>query len=821
MIVEDVFLMLYSRQSLQEMHNVAAQQARLEVINETIDAEVVERTAQLKASESCTRAILEAALDGIVTIDNAGQVVEFNPAAEKMFGYARGEALGREIADLIIPPALRKAHREGLANYPANQRGTVIDKRIEIDAMRRDGTLFPVELAVVEIRNQARPMYTAYVRDITERHRTDEALRASVERFNLAVRGSTDGLWDWNVLSGEVYYSPRYKEMLGYEDAELANTFDTFASRLHAEERDEILRTLDNHLRERTPYDVVYRMRTRSGEYRWFCTRGQAIWNAEGVAYRMAGSTTDVTQRKQTEAELRRSQRELADFFENAPLGLNWLGPDGKILWVNRAELELLGYAPDEYVGHDVAEFHQDRDAMAKLLARLEQGETVLNCEAQMRASDGSIKDVLITANAFWEDGRVMNTRCFTQDITQRKRAENALRETEEHMRQKQKLEAVGELAGGTAHEFNNLLQAILGYTKYAMHTLSPEQQCYQDLEQSVKAAERAAVLTRQLLTFSRRRGIERKNIDHIAVITEFVKMLRPVIGETIELEVSLDDRAGSVFADADILQQALLNLCVNARDAMPAGGKLTIKSDRIELTEDYCRLHPEMKPGRYLRLIVADTGCGMTPDVKQHIFEPFYTTKGVGKGTGLGLSMVYGVVQQHDGLITVYSEVNVGTVFRIYLPLVHGPDCESGAGVQQRASGGNELILIAEDEPMVRALAVRILEGAGYATLTAADGAQAVELFERYANEIKLVVLDVVMPKLTGREVYEKVLKINPHVGVVFCSGYAPETGHVGCIVEEGLRLVEKPFDPESLLCAVRDVLDNRLTLQASPCST
>ena len=405
------------------------------------------------------------------------------------------------------------------------------------------------------------------------------------------------------------------------------------------------------------------------------------------------------------------------------------------------------------------------------------------------------------------------------REIDERKRAEAELAQRDEQLRQSHKLEAVGSLAGGIAHEFNNLLQAIRGYTRYAMEGLQPEDPRHQDLEQVVKASDRAATLTRELLGFSRHQVLERGNVDPRELVADLLKMLRPLIGEQIDVQVSLATDTGSLHADRGLLQQMLLNLCINARDAMPNGGRLIVKTQHVHLSDKYCDLHPAGKPGTYVMFSVADSGCGIPPEMKQRIFEPFFTTKGVGKGTGLGLAMVYGCVQQHGGTINFYSEPNLGTTFNIYLPVAADAGCAVDEVVTTPATGGKETILIAEDEPMVRDLAVRILARAGYAVLVAADGAEAVELFEANADDVSLVLLDAVMPKLTGHQAYDRIKLKNPTLPAVFCSGYDPEMGQVKLLMEEGVRMVQKPYDPDVLLRTVREVLDGQHLLETPTC--
>lgn len=395
------------------------------------------------------------------------------------------------------------------------------------------------------------------------------------------------------------------------------------------------------------------------------------------------------------------------------------------------------------------------------------------------------------------------------EEITVRKRAEETVRKQEEELRQSQKLEAVGRLAGGIAHEFNNLLQAIGGYTSFAMEGLHAEDQRYQDLQQVRQATERATTLTRQLLGFSRRKPLCRRNIDVNQLIADLAVMIRPVIGEHIEFEVRQGTDIGYVHADPGELHQALLNLCLNARDAMPSGGKLVLRTENVTLSKAFNGFDSRMAPGRYVVVYVSDTGCGMGPEVRERAFEPFYTTKEVGEGTGLGLARVYGVVQQHGGTVHVDSEPGKGTTLKVYLPAT---DTTTDTGNEESvasAAGGTETILLAEDEKMVRDFAVRILTDAGYSVVVASNGEEAVRLFDENSDKISLVLLDAVMPKLVGREAYRHIKEIDPETKVVFCTGYDPETAQVNAILGEDVRLVEKPFDPDELLRTVRDVLD------------
>ena len=402
------------------------------------------------------------------------------------------------------------------------------------------------------------------------------------------------------------------------------------------------------------------------------------------------------------------------------------------------------------------------------------------------------------------------------EEIAYRKETEEAFHKKDEELRQALKLEAVGRLAGGIAHEFNNLLQAIGGYARMAMGSISPEETSHQDLQQILKATERAARLTRQLLDFSRHQRPDRKPVDPNEVVNNVRDMVHPIIGERVTLEAVLDDSVDLVCADAGQLAQVLVNLCLNARDAMPSGGQLTIETRNVRVDEDDQWTYGGLEPGRYVLLTVADTGCGMSAEVKERAFDPFFTTKEIGEGTGLGLATVYGIVQQHDGMILVDSTPGKGTSFRILVPATK----EELPAVQHEPAKtmsweGTETILLAEDESLVRDIAERILQSAGYSTITARNGEEAVQLFQENREAISLVLLDAMMPKLNGHEVYQRIRKDDRETPIIFCSGYDPETARSELVTEESLRMIQKPFEPGDLLSAVREVLDNRMPCQ------
>ena len=479
---------------------------------------------------------------------------------------------------------------------------------------------------------------------------------------------------------------------------------------------------------------------------------------------------------------------------------------DGTVVFINEAGCRLLGASdPDEIVGLPVLDLVAPEDH-ERVLKRTELvsttgQESTLQDEKLIRL-DGTVIDVESTATPFDYNGRPA-VQVIAREITARKLLEDQLR-------QAQKMEAIGQLAGGIAHDFNNLLQGILGYADMAQQSLPPDHPCSADLLEIRKAATRASNLTQQLLAFSRRQVLQPKDIELNDVINDSMRMLRRVIPENVIVDFTPGHRVGRVHADPGQIAQILMNLAINARDAMPDGGRITIETQNVLINGDYCETHAWAVRGRYVLLTFSDTGCGIDENTQKHIFEPFFTTKEVGKGTGLGLATVYGIVKQHEGMISVYSEIDIGTIFKIYLPLVERSATAVGTSIEGPVVGGTETILLAEDDDTVRGLAKRILESAGYTVITAQDGLQAIQAAQEHLGPISLAVLDVVMPGLGGRQTYERIHQSRPEIRALFTSGYSLNGVHTSFVLEEGLRLIPKPYGPDTLLRGVREALDN-----------
>jgi two-component system, cell cycle sensor histidine kinase and response regulator CckA len=503
---------------------------------------------------------------------------------------------------------------------------------------------------------------------------------------------------------------------------------------------------------------------------------------------------------------LRRSEINFRSLVTNAPYGICRCDSAGQVLHSNPALQSMLGYSAKELVGRHLGGLYADTHQWFQLADYLRAGEPFNGLIVEWKRKDEVAIVVRVSGRAVSDgaNGRVFEL--YAEDVTER-------RALEQQLRQSQKMEAVGRLAGGIAHDFNNLLMVMLGYSEFLLERLGPDPALRTPAQQIANAAQRASSLTRQLLAFSRKQMLAPKILNLNEVVTENLKMLTRMIGEDIDLVMVPGADLSAVRADVSQIEQVIMNLAVNARDAMPSGGKLTIETSNVALAEDYARFHAPLKPGNYVMLAISDTGAGMDAETQSHIFEPFFTTKGM-KGTGLGLSTVYGIIKQSGGYIWVYSEPGKGTTFKIYLPRVAAA-AESVAQIVApqeipAAEPGTETILLVEDEANLRHLARQFLEKQGYRVIEAADGAVAMQIAVAHEGTIHLLLTDVIMPGMNGRELAQRISEIRPNVKILYMSGYTENViGHNG-MLDAGIRLLQKPFNLRDLKDMVREVLDS-----------
>jgi two-component system cell cycle sensor histidine kinase/response regulator CckA len=629
----------------------------------------------LRESEARKAAILESALDCIITFDHEGKIIEFNSAAELTFGYRREEAIGREIAELIFPKRLRGTYRKALAVHGATSSERSAGGRTEVIAMRSDKSEFPVEFSLSRISTpEGDPFFTAYIRDITVRKRAESVrseLAAVVECSNDAIIGMT--------LSGVI-----------------------------------------------------------------------VSWNA-----------------------------------------------GARLIY---------GYEAEEVIGrHVYLLFPPDRmDELPPTLAAARRGQSVTGLETERLRKDGRKIFVSLTESPIIsENGSITGVSSIARDVTDHRRLE-------EQLRQSQKMEAVGRLAGGIAHDFNNVLTAILGFSDLMIAHVDENHAIRRHLSEIRRSAEFATSLTRQLLAFSRRQTLELKILSLNEIVERIQKMLKRLIGEDVHVMTVLNPGIGKVKADPGQIEQVILNLAVNARDAMPDGGVLTIETSNELILREAIEVGSDLPPGDYVRLSISDTGTGMTDEVMKHIFEPFFTTKEAGKGTGLGLATCYGIVKQSGGYITVDSAPGEGCTFCIFLPRVAESDEEPQSRDEFRTlPRGRERVLIVEDEVTVRCLTAAILRRLGYFVLEAKDGNEARELICREDGNLDLVVADVVLPHSSARDLKDWIERSFEHLKVLFTSGYVEEIVYRQNGISRDDPFLQKPFTSADLARKVRDLLE------------
>lgn len=662
----------------------------------------------------------------------------------------------------------------------------VLDKSVEertsdLEASRRDALNMMQDAE--EARRNSERLNKDLRREISEHRLTEKALRSSERRFRRVIEKNADAILVIDGRGEIRFANSAAGGILKVDSDRLVGT--QFGFPLAEGPSTEI------HIANTNGAGRIAEMRVVEIE-----------WEGES-AY--LASLRDTTDRHVADEALRESQEKYSSIINNVGIGIALISPEMEILELNERMREWFphidpGNRPICYRACN----DPPRDApctYCPTIRTLQEGKVY---EATTEDSqEGGTRHYRIVSSPIRDaSGSVTAAIEIVEDTTEKHLLELQLR-------QSQKMEAIGQLAGGVAHDFNNILQVMESYTHLAMISVSPGDDCYENLAEIRKACERASSLTRQLLLFSRRQRPETTDFDLNSLIAGLAKMLRRVIGETVELELIAGKELGNLHADPGQMEQVLMNLCVNARDAMPEGGRIAVETQDVFADEAYRKSFPLAVEGRYVLLKVSDTGTGMPPEVCNHVFEPFFTTKEEGEGTGLGLATVYGIVKDHNGYIGVTSKVGEGTTFNIHFPVVARQETQVQEDMDETAYGGSETIMIAEDEDVVRKSTVRILEKAGYVVLVASNGEEALKLFESDKDRIDLVILDVVMPKLSGRIVHDRIREIEPGMPILFISGYSSNVIDDDFLRRRDVHLTLKPFRSDQLLRKLRELLE------------
>lgn len=791
----------------------------LYVFSDNTERKIAE--AALRESEERYGVVVETATDAIITIDEVGKILFANHSTERIFGY-KVEEITRQPISMLMPKRLRGAHHTGFNRYIQTGKRNISWEGIEIVGCHKDGHEIPLEISFAEIVKDGKKFFTGILRDITERKLAEETMRKSERRFRVISEAVSDFVFDVKVtrknnlilemvsdafLRATGYSYEAIKEMQ-WQDLVYPDDLSTV--------KKFVAKVLGNK-KEVSEHRIV----THTGKVIWTRIYAQPVWDeTEKRVVRFYGAAQDITERKEAEKALQESELRFRKMSE----AISDYAYDMRVEEDGSMELESVSDAFGRMIGYSIEEMkerggwlsivHPDDLGFVRTTgARLATGKQG-HGEFRIVNKQGETRWVLNYPNPIWDEekGRVTRIYGSCQDITERKLAEEALAESEGRLRQSQKMEAIGRLAGGIAHDFNNILTSIIGYSDITLRYVEFNDPLRRNIEEIRKSADRAAKLTNQLLAYSRKQILQPTLLDLNEIVYDIDRMLHRLIGEDIVLENVLAEKVAKIKADKGQIEQVLMNLVVNARDAMTRGGRLLIKTTNMEVHKPLHFKGFTITPNRYVLLQVSDTGQGMSDEVKEKIFEPFFTTKEVGKGTGLGLATVHGIINQSGGYVTFESEVGKGTTFNIYLPFAEGEEKEvEGKMLGKKQLRGVETILLVDDDEVVRKLTREVLEIYGYKILTTVDCNEAIDVCRNYPETIHLLITDVIMPKMSGRELVEQLIEIRPEMKVLYMSGYSDNELGIDGRLENNVQFLQKPFSIETMTALVREILDSR----------
>jgi PAS domain S-box-containing protein len=768
----------------------------------------------LRTSEERLARVVETIADGTVILDLSGKITFANAAAEAILGWPRAvlATLTRDderwpiihVDGSPVPEAERTFTRVMATGQPVYS--------VERAIRQRDSSVRSVSINAAPLRDGAGAVVgmVGSLHDITSAKHAEAQLRES-QRALATLLGNLPGMayrccndQDWNML----FVSEGCLALTGYEPADLIERRRVvFADLIHSADRTRVWEAVQQAVKKDQPFQFTYRLRTAQGEVKWVWEQGRGVFGSNGELVALEGFITDVTERVRADQALQASEERYRLLFERNLAGVFRSTLAGDLIDCNDAFAHIFGYGNRaEAMAHRALELYFATEDRERLLETLRERSSITNYECRMRRKDGSPVWVLENISLLRDEQGTEFLEGTVSDVTER-------RHLEEQLRQSARMQVAGQLAGGLAHDFNNLLTGILGNASLALLRL-PADDPNRDLLQAIdQAASRAAELTGQLLGFTKQSTLRPRPLDLNDTVSEVVGLMQHTLGERIDIEVNMARDIATVRADPGQMNQVLLNLCLNARDAMPNGGRLTLTTENVTLSADQSRWHIMARPGRFSRLRVADTGHGMSAEVQTRIFEPFFSTKGPGKGVGLGLAMAFGIVQQHEGWIECHSEVGRGTHFDIYLPRCDDQqtaDPQPPPQLGALASRGSETVLLVDDDEMIRRLGEAVLTQYGYRVLLAADGWEALDLFQQERTAVSVILLDLTLPKLSGQETLARLRAVDAIVRVIFCSAHnEPELASPADGVQ---AFVKKPYRTQELLGTIRAVLDGTL---------
>jgi PAS domain S-box-containing protein len=765
-------------------------------------------------SEERYRTILDEMEEVYFEVDIAGNFTFLNDAVCRLLIYPKEELLGKSFRIHVHKDDIPILYEAFGRIYTTGR--TVRD--ICYRAVRSDGSIRFAEIAGLPLLNRKGELigFRGIGQEINRRIQMEETLRQSEEKYRTIIENIQDGYFELDLSGSLTFFNESICKIHGYSREELMGmNHRQFADKENSIKAFEAFNKIYNTGISNNLFD--YEIIRKDGTRRQVEISASLIKDSAGNPIGFRGTTRDVTERKKMEEMLRQSEERYRTILDETEDAYFEVDIKGNITFLNDAICRLLRYPKEELLGKSfrvhVAEedLHIVYDAFTIIFST---GKPVRDIRYKAVRRDGTTGYAEMTGFPLRNrNGEMIGFRGVGREITERIMAEEEKARLESQLLQAQKMESVGRLAGGVAHDFNNMLSVILGRVEMALMKIDPAQPIIASLQEIRKAANRSADLTRQLLAFARKQTITPVVLDLNKTVESMLKMLQRLIGEDIDLTWLPGDGVWPVMMDPSQLDQILANICINARDAISGIGKISIETNNVIFDEDYCMMHPGFLPGEYVRMALSDNGCGMDKGTLEKVFEPFFTTKEVGKGTGLGMATVYGIVRQNNGFINVYSEPGQGTTFTIYLPRHEGRVTETQTdGGSESSSIGIETILLVEDEPSILNMTAMMLQNMGYTVLAASSARDAILMAEDYASHnIHLIISDVVMPEMNGPDLARKILELYPHLKVLFMSGYTADIVALHGVLEQGMHFIQKPFSVSALAAKVREVLDSK----------